>query len=450
MPSWMSNDYIGRLRETFQTLTNDFQRIWQRDYEEDIERYKKRLEKGAVDIASFLYSIPEIRELDSYQSLVTLVGEKPNVRDSAIGFKYSGIQDSMLDYLLVSATNNQPNYDSLFSKQGFESAFQLLLEDSTLEVKPNRGVALLYGVKLGFSIFDFSEDIRLRRATRFEIRSLEAQASMKRLFVPVRIAEPFHCGIVVSGYFLEYNSDDPFSFHEVDELLGEFLSAIRLTWGYDIGVYWSFCNPNEGNMRPEFLISRFDEPERKKLETKHVSRISDFWNTFRLFRNSLSPTTQKYFNKALMRFNRSFLERDPEDALVDLAISLEILTSGAKSMTSFLLAPFIAYSDILEEIENVIAEFDRIRNRIVHGSVSGVEREDLGKWVVIGRKIVSACLRNFTYYATKIPDDEKPEGKRGIRNTLDACAVSLTRRMWLWKNIPVWSMIRKAPDDSLA
>lgn len=443
----MTNDYIRRLRKIFQTLTDDFQEIWQRDYEGDIEHYKKRLEKGAFDIASFLYSIPEIRELDSYQSLVTLVGEKPNVRDSAIGFKYSGIQDSMLDYLLVSVTNNQPNYDSLFSKQGFELAFQLLLEDYTLDVKPNRGVALLYGVKLGFSIFDFSEGIRLRRATRFEIRSLEAQISLKRLFVPVRIAEPFHYGIVVSGYFLEYNSDDPFNFHEADELLGEFLSAIRLTWEYDIGVYWSFYSPNEGNMKPEFLISRFVQPERKKLDMKHVSRISDFWNTFRLFRNSLSQTTQKYFNKALMRFNRSFLERDPEDALVDLAISLEILTSGAKSMTSFLLAPFIAYSDILEETENVIAEFDRIRNRIVHGSVSSVEREDLGKWVVTGRKIVSACLRNFIYYTMRIPDDDKPEGKRGIRNTLDACAVSLTRRMWLWKNIPVWSMIREAPDD---
>lgn len=131
----MTNDYIRRLRETFQTLTNDFQRIWQRDYEGDINRYKKRLEKGAVDIASFLYSIPEIPELDSYQSLVALVGERSNVRNSAIGFKYSGIQDSMLDYLLVSVTNNQPNYDSLFSKQGFESAFQLLLEDSTLDVK---------------------------------------------------------------------------------------------------------------------------------------------------------------------------------------------------------------------------------------------------------------------------------------------------------------------------
>ncbi|MBS3795284.1 MAG: hypothetical protein KGY80_10325 [Candidatus Thorarchaeota archaeon] len=410
------------------------------------------------------------------------------MKNSEIGIM--DIQSAIIDYLLISVTNNERNYNSLFSKEGFEKALKLLLEDIELEVSPNRGIALLSGVECEDPIYEFSENIRLRRATRFEIRSIST-SPLKPLHISQRIAEPFHFGKVQHGYFLEYHSDEPFmidddeitfmtdflnnfkkrydldvsfdmpqdckdgfSTNEADGFLHDFLSAVRLVWRFDIGLYWILyrskrqSNPNStyhsrkyGSVKPEFLTPRSHKPRTKQIGTIHLPRIRSFWNSLRLFRKNIDIITEKYFNKALMRFNRSFLVRDSEDAIMDLAIGFEILTSGAKGMTSYILAPFVSYEGDLQDVEEEISSFIGVRNRIVHGSVQSVEKKDLDRWVSIGQKIVAASLRNFVFYSEKIGASEKPKGKRGIRNTLKSCAISLTRRKWLRKKVAAWSMI---------
>ncbi|MHA2236103.1 MAG: hypothetical protein ACXADH_05250 [Candidatus Kariarchaeaceae archaeon] len=486
----MIDDYPKRLEMIFRKLTDDFKDIWERDYSSKIENYISRLErKGAFDIVYFIYSIPEIEELDSFSNLKNLVSEK--LRQGFLRKYERESSDALIDYLVISVTNNEISYDNLFSQEGFDLAFQLLLEDTIVEGKVNHGKALLSGIELENQIIEVSNNYRLRRLTRFEIEYYKS--SLRSFFIPQYAAEPFDYHKVNNAYILEHLSNAPYemdekekafrrdfnerlkektsldivfeipkeyadsiSTNEVDGLIHIFVSCFRLIWGFDVGIHWIYYNiegfftsgspfssQKWGHVPPELIASQQIHPKRVSLNSDDLNQIKEFWEVFGLFDQILDGTTLKYFNKALMRFNRSFTERDFEDAILDLAICLEILTSGAKSMTSFLLAPFVSYQDDVEKVEKEISDFDRVRNSIVHGSVSGVEKKDLEQWTAIGRKLASACLRNFIYYVTLLQSHEDPKGKRGIRNTLDACSVSLTRRIWLWRNIPSWSMIKK-------
>ena len=187
-----------------------------------------------------------------------------------------------------------------------------------------------------------------------------------------------------------------------------------------------------GLVGPLAISSQSSSPLRLNLVREEFLSIFQVLDEF----HSLQRTKfHDDFERAIVRYLQSRREYYLEDVIVDLALTIEIITKTGIRAASTKLASFLAMGDESEEIQRIYSEFADLRNKVIHGSVA----EKIENHLIVNKmsQIMQALLRNVLYYSVV---REIPTGRHEFRDLLDACIVNSNRREEVQGTFPMWSV----------
>ncbi len=179
------------------------------------------------------------------------------------------------------------------------------------------------------------------------------------------------------------------------------------------------------------------------LSLEQSDQLKELYNAISSFRKHEPQTDfHQLLERALWRYSLALIEYYDEDAVIDLAICLELLTKTSNSkQVSYVISPFISIETSTEVVQAFLLDFMELRHKIVHGSMKGKKKieEKLGgstKYMPLGRCLVRACLRNALLYSINAGI---PSGNRGFKELLQRCADEPKFRNTVQTIIPQWS-----------
>lgn len=417
-----------------------------------------------LQFLSFLYEnecIKEVMKLAIFQTMVEELKREIVYYEDMIHEKRP-IVEALKDYLLVAGRPDHDQANYFDEPAGQDEAIRLLLEDTYLRIPPNRGFVWISGIQPTFFVSQINEKIRIRRATRFELRAMELES--RNPFwdweLPERALLPAFLPAVQSAYMIEIEME-PDSVPDIGEMrnnppstatVENLLSCFRLLWDSPFSLDSSFfLTQTESHhtsarqqIRREFthshemlkFIDGHEHPtfrHRSKLVYGSIEhrRLAGFWKEYCAFRNDPRGEVHRDFERALLRYNQSFTEIYAEDVTLDLALALEALIRTGGQPLSYLAATLSAPDSDISLIQNLLSKFILLRNRVAHGTTITPEDFDIVRPI---EQIVRACIRHVVFLAPLILDE-----RRGLRTMLDSCVMDCSKRNELAERIPDWS-----------
>lgn len=447
----------SNLAEQFMDLIYKAVSLWQ---EKDL-----RTSRGTkLQFLSFLYEkecIEEVTKLAIFQTMVEELKREIAYYEDMIHEK-GPIVEALKDYLLVAGRSDHDQANYFDEPAGQDEAIRLLLEDTYLCIPPNRGFVWISGIQPTTFVSQINEKIRIRRATRFELRAMESK-SRNPIWdweLPERALLPTFLPAVQSAYMIEMEME-PDSIPNIWEsrnnlpstaTVENLISCFRLLWDSPFSLDSSFFltqteprhTSTKQRIRREFthshemlkFIDGHEHPtfrHRSKLVYGSMEHrtLAEFWKEYCAFGNGPRGEVHRDFERALLRYNQSFTEIYAEDVTLDLALALEALTRARGQSLSYLAATLSAPDSDISSIQDILSKFIVLRNRVAHGTTITPKDIDTVRTV---EQIVRACLRHVVFLRPLILDE-----RRTLRTMLESCVMDCDKRNELAERIPDWS-----------
>ena len=266
-------------------------------------------------------------------------------------------------------------YGLEFNEEYFKRVYEELVEYVYASKLTHFIVAPLKNFELNNVEEVVIDEYRIRRLEEEEIKTLLSIGGGQVLGPSF-----LHSGFLENIYCIERRVDVPrgenLDMSAYFRDMENFVTALRLfkhgTVGYNVLLYYPKVWRIYGAISPLTHLS-----EAIRTFSKYVLDVSDvesfrlFWKAFEKAMN-LSPSNIKF---SLKWFNKSYLELDEVDRLLDLAIALESLFQTGDRLDLYV-ARFIGKdSEERRKIHKDVVELRRLRGAIVHEGYHEVERE---------------------------------------------------------------------------
>jgi len=406
-----------------------------------------------------------IRTLVKLDRLVNLVREMvPRYWEN----RHDLITDAVDDYIMQAATKSTPR-PGAFMEGDIEAAGVMLVEDLSLDWYECRGFAVLDGVLLSEQKLDLGDAIRLRRATRFEVRALlwesESEGFLDRQIQDATRAGPFDVFIVECradpidpGNPREIGVDKEL---EVLEKLEDAVRILRLFGGTAVGTTlmkagcWVDTSFQFMTLTPHNELNPFRDWRRISLKGTEA----DVWNLPLLIDSKVTPTIQEVwrclqgmsitaqcfqadYTRSLIRYVQSLNERYIEDHILDLALCLETLTKSNGELAGIRTAALAGTRRTIKAIMKDVNTLFGLRNILVHGGRLDEEwKEQKRKSECLQTlervdRVIRASLILAPYAASAI--DESKHGDKAFRNLIDEWIVDCREQDKSRSLFPSW------------
>ncbi len=420
-----------------------------------------------LEFLSFLYEpdyFEKVKELAEFENLCDNLQREITYFDDYL-LQKEAIIKALRDYLLVAGRRDQDAVAFYEEPAGKDEAVRLLLEDVYLQIPPNRGFVWISGILPQKTVIEINERTRIRRATRFELRALEQDS--ERFWnweLPEKALLPIHLPAVQSAYMIEVEVNQDSSSAVLDflksprkpvdtKIVESLLTSFRLLWDAPFSIDSSYFliqngSVGRGYIRNEFrhgsrLLDLIDGDEdtqyrdRQQLlfDTDEQKHLTTFWNNYLKFSDSPRASIHTDFDRAILRFNQSYTEPYLEDVALDLALALEaIIRTGWQSLP-YLAAILVSPSSDISVIQDTIAKFNLLRNKVAHGTTLSLSDVEM---VRNTEDIVRTCLRNIVHLYPFIKKKEQKLGK-----ILNNCLLNCEARDEIVNKIPDWSRVQE-------
>jgi len=261
-------------------------------------------------------------------------------------------------------------YGCDFSEEGFEEIYRGM-------------ISYVYSPESEFILISPLENFELKGLDEFsvdeyKIRKLHEEEVKALINFGYRLGSIFkpYYGTIENVYCVERIIKTPKRrmFH-LQPYIEDFLTALRLFKPGVIGINFILWYPKitweiSWHGTSTLHIYSFERAPKYIFEEKDLEPFISFWDQFKKVKNQF-PNNIKL---SLRWFNRSYVEQEVLDRLLDLAIALEVLFKEHARLDLYL-AHFIgSNTDERLKISRDVKELRRIRNAIVHSGYCKCEQ----------------------------------------------------------------------------
>ena len=463
------NTFLKKVEKLFRKTVMEFQALW--------DDPNSSIFSSLPGVAKWM---PEIHA-PAFNNLSSLITK--NARSRAIGgFRPRSVLWALYDYILYALIGKRGKGLFVAGKQT-DAPAKWVIDDLRNQSVPENdnyyGYAVLRNIVAPPDMLEMDENTHIRRSSKFEWRELLLPARKSHIKENMLVNEVnfSHLKNLDSLCLLETTLPDSSRSAFRGELTRESMNAslelgkklrsnlydavscMRLVIHPKIGI--AFLNhtgvhietsPLSPIFRPEYnpppdiqsgISGTIADRERHYLTFKtrpdENKALIDFWEQFKIFRHEVDKTDfHKYYNRALTRFNQACTEYYIEDAIIDLVISMEIITQGGGPITGYRIAGFVAPDNKIQLVQEIVSNLFDLRHEYIHRST--LKEKEINDRIQIlsqGQLISRAFLRNTIYYCI---NEGIPTGDFGFRAILDRYFIDCEERKKMQDLIPEWSM----------
>ena len=366
---------------------------------------------GHLCMTSFEKAVRSITYRSSIMQLPLFIEIRDNILDSGIldalvrvTSREGWVELALIDYIASTRAYRVPPDDLYPTKEEVERAIKRLNDDLNVGIPEKRAFAIIDSTILGVPSVELDESIRLRKMTLFEAHSIEKSDFYYSLKMPQNLIDNLisPCIIEYHGSTLENMGFANIKDFSLQDLVGDAIQDVAMclrlfrdsncklshiwvglgNWdvvtsveprieltkaGFPIWDYSRMTRRSGSRLNPR-MIPRFRLPI--ELVGEAIEEYKQLWTMFSGFRNDIPYTSyQKYYQTALIQYNRVILEDSPDISANALSSAIDAFGRNVTNRSSYdLLTSLLAHGGIEDSVREIINGFQlEVRNKVEHG-----------------------------------------------------------------------------------
>jgi hypothetical protein len=315
------------------------------------------------------------------------------------------VELALIDYIASTDAYRSPPEDVYPTREEIEKTARRLNNDLIVGIPKRRAFAIVDRTILSLPCIELDDEVRLRYMSLFEVQSIKHSDFYDGIELPQftidgspSLVPP--CLIEYRGSELDKMDFEQIRDHSVQRLAGNIIQDVAMCLrlyrdtNITIGNIWiglrNWDEVTSSEPRPEpkkagfprweysrmidhtgpfqtRMVPKFYEPVH--IHREEVDEIKHLWNLFSRYRNEPATGYHKYYQTALIQYNRLIAEDSPDIAANALSSAIDAFGRDKTNRSIYkLLITLLAYGDNRESINQVINDYQRVvRDKIEHG-----------------------------------------------------------------------------------